>query len=388
MLLRTSSRRFASTLSPSRGNDFTHCIIGGGVVGLAIASKLSQRPGTSTILLERHPIIGSETSARNSEVIHAGLYYPVNSLKTKLCIRGSDLLYDLCARRSIPHRRTGKWILAQDPLQLETLQAIHEHASSLGVPTVFLSSAEIEERELDVKARGGVLESPRTGIVDSHALMTFLHGSIEANGGDVAVNTPVTSISKIPSGYSITALTPGEPTTITADILVNAAGHGAVQISNLLLPQDRHLNAYYCKGTYFSYTASFPAPKTLLYPAPIKGAGGLGTHLTLDMAGRIRFGPDVEWVESETDLVPSAERLQEAVVEIKKYLPGVREEALAPDYCGVRPKIVDRGAVGSVDFVIRKEEGFDGFVNLLGIESPGLTSSLAIAEMVEELLYK
>ncbi|PWW73129.1 FAD dependent oxidoreductase [Tuber magnatum] len=383
---------------PSR-NDFTHCVIGGGVVGLAVARQLSKRPGTSTLLLERHKAIGTETSSRNSEVIHAGLYYPPKSHKTKLCKAGNALLYALCERYHIPHRRTGKWILAQDSKQLESLEQVHDHARSLFIPTTWLTPQQARSREPAVRAEAGVLESPLTGIVDSHALMTFLHGDFESAGGDFAMSARVVDVQTIGSGggmgYRVTVdgdvQGSGEEFSISADVLVNAAGLSAIDISNMLLRShpERLLQAYFCKGTYFSYSASMPKVGTLLYPVPIKGFAGLGTHLTLDMAGRVRFGPDVEWVPGPGDLKPNERGMAAAIVAIKTYLPGLQEAALAPDYCGIRPKLVPggQGGVEQVDFVIREEEGYSGFVNLLGIESPGLTSSLAIAEMVDGILY-
>ncbi|PGG99190.1 hypothetical protein GX51_06384 [Blastomyces parvus] len=401
--------------STATNADFTHAVIGGGIIGLSIARHLTlTRPNTTTILLERHAALGTETTSRNSEVIHAGLYYPPTSLKTHLCIRGKHLLYTLCASpaHNIPHKRTSKWILAQDAEQLERLQRMHEHAGRLGVPTRFLGTEEMARREPDVRARAGVLESPSTGIVDSHALMACLHAEFEEGGGDVALLTAVRGVEKMGpgGGYRIytrpvrvgreagaTGCAEGEEeeegeeeTTITAETVINAAGHNACAVSNMLLPPARHVHPAYAKGTYFSYTASSPKPRTLLYPAPKPGLGGLGTHLTLDMTGQVRFGPDVEWVDGPEDLVPNVGRLEEAVREIREYLPGVRPEAIGLDYCGVRPKLAgkegeDKGAFR--DFVIREEEGFEGFVNLLGIESPGLTSALAIGERVEELLY-
>ncbi|KAI5839317.1 FAD dependent oxidoreductase [Morchella snyderi] len=385
-ILRTTPRRLASTLSPSGQNDYTHCVIGGGVVGLAVARQLAVRhPGTSTVLLERHEMVGTETSSRNSEVIHAGLYYPAGSLKTELCVRGAEMLYELCEKARIPFRRTGKLILAQTEPELETLNALYTHALDHSIPLRFLSAREVRAREPSVTARHGALESPRTGILDSHALMQHLHGAFEDAGGDVALCSPVTGVAPLASGYRIEV--PGGA--VTADVVVNAAGLGAVDVANMVLPAERQLTAYYCKGTYFSYTGRPLGVRTLLYPAPVKGHGGLGTHLTLDIGGRVRFGPDVEWVGAAEDLVPGVGRVKEAVAEIRRYLPGVREEDLVPDYCGVRPKIVgpEGGGVGGVDFVVRVEEGREGWVNLLGIESPGLTSSLAIAEKVERLLY-
>ncbi|KAE8325906.1 Vps52-domain-containing protein [Aspergillus sergii] len=403
MAMRTSlsiSRKFLHpqrSFSSSRpaNADVTHAVIGAGVVGLAVARELASREGTSTILLERHDAPGTETSSRNSEVIHAGLYYGVDTLKTKLCIKGKEMMYDLCARNGLPHRNTKKWIVAQTEEQWAAALKTHEHAQKIGVPTRLIGRAEAQALEPEVQALAGIVESPTTGIVDSHSLMTYLQGDFEDRGGDCAFLTNVTGIEALnggKNGYRITAVTSdGTETSITAETLVNSAGNYACYINNMILPPERHRTPYYAKGTYFSYAASFPKTSVLVYPATLPGHGGLGTHLTLDLGGRIRFGPDVEWVDDPNDLVPSPARLQQALPEIKTYLPNVDPEAISLDYCGIRPKLGRGGAVntgkGFQDFIIQEEEGFPGFINLLGIESPGLTSSLAIGEMVEGLLY-
>jgi L-2-hydroxyglutarate oxidase LhgO len=330
------------------------------------------------------------------KVIHAGLYYPPSSLKTSLCVQGNRLLYALCSKYQIPHRVTKKWIVAQTPQEIEYLIDIHERASSLGVPTRWLSLEEGRRREPDVRVREGILESERTGIVDSHALMLHLLGAFEDLGGDVALRSPVTRIEPLDDGergYKIyTGTSSGDSTAITTETLINSAGHGACAINNMVLPPSRHRTPYYSKGTYFSYSGSSLKASTLIYPTHTPSAGGLGTHLTLDLTGRLRFGPDAEWVSSDCDLTPQPHRLAAAILEISKYLPGIDRGALTADYCGVRPKLRPQGAVGKrvgfQDFVVQREEGRKGFVNLLGIESPGLTSSLAIAEMVEGLLYR
>ncbi|CEJ54193.1 Putative NAD dehydrogenase [Penicillium brasilianum] len=376
--------------------DFTHAVIGAGVVGLSVARQLAAHEGTSTILLERHDAPGTETSSRNSEVIHAGLYYPADSLKTKLCIRGRNLLYELCSKHAIPHRNTKKWIVAQTPEQWEACLRVHTHAQALAdAPTRLVGAAEAATREPDVRAEAGIVESETTGIVDSHSLMTYLHGDFEDRGGDCAFKTRVTGVEPIVGGgYKIRAVSgeDGSETSITADTVINSAGHGACAINNLLLPVERHRVPHYAKGTYFSYSASRPRTSVLVYPVTMPGHGGLGTHLTLDMGGRIRFGPDVEWVDDPNDLQPSSARLEQAIPEILSYMPGVDPSAIALDYCGIRPKLGRGGAVnvgqGFQDFIIQEEEGFPGFVNLLGIESPGLTSCLAIGEMVDGILYR
>ncbi|KAI4677785.1 hypothetical protein J4E81_010810 [Alternaria sp. BMP 2799] len=388
-----NSRHFSSSIS--RHADFTHAVIGGGVIGLAIARKLQQRSSASTVLIEKHGHVGTETSSRNSEVIHAGLYYGPTSLKTKLCLRGKDMLYSLCKQHDIPHRNTGKWIVAQDAAQMDALQKVHNFAKSINVPIHFLSKDEAHRREPDVRAEAGVLESPSTGIVDSHSLMQYLQGSFENDGGICAFKSTVTQITPIDSGRSGWEITTtgadGEESSITADTLINSAGLFAVDIHNMILPKQRHRKAFYAKGSYFSYAVSHPKPSTLVYPAPVPGHGGLGTHLTLDMAGRIRFGPDVEWTDSPTDYTPNTKNMAQAIDDIQTYLPGVDRDAIQPDYVGIRPKLGKLAATSGKDFqdfVICKEEGFEGFVNLLAMESPGLTSSLAVAEEVEGLLYR
>lgn len=415
--------RHFSTTPPVHSTDYTHTIIGAGAVGLATARQLAQRPGTRTLLLERHAQPGTETSSRNSEVIHAGLYYGTHSLKTRLCIRGRQLLYAYCRRRGIPHRNCGKWIVAQDETQLAALEKLCDYTNhEIGVSTRFLTPDEAARREPDVRADAGVLESSTTGIVDSHAYMQALEGDFaEEFGGELAYGSTVTGVEALGGDGSLgwklhvadtdstdsSAASASAPdaasddaastTTITTSTVINSAGLAAVHIHNLLYPSPthpRHLTPYYAKGTYYSYSLSHPKPNTLIYPAPVPGHGGLGTHLTLDMVGRIRFGPDVEWVCDPHDLSPNPDpaRLEAALDDIVAYLPGLDREAVALDYCGIRPKLAPRGSAvqgeGFVDFVIAPEEGHSGWVDLLGIESPGLTASLAIAEVVEGILYR
>lgn len=370
------------------------------MVGLSTARALASR-NPNTLLLERHASPGQETSSRNSEVIHAGIYYGPDTLKTSLCIKGKELLYEFCASHGVPHRNTGKFIVAQTQGQLGALQKVHDHCTgALGgrVPVRWVGREELRRREPHVRAEAGCLESPTTGIVDSHALMVALLGGFEERGGTFSPGSHVVGVSpsggrKGEAGWAVTVrdARSGEESTITTDTLVNAAGLGACDVHNMICPEDK-MRTYYAKGNYFSYASSTPRVNTLVYPAPEPGAGGLGTHLTLDMGGRVRFGPDVEWVDSDSDLAVSGARMEAATEEIKKYLPGVDVSALAPDYAGIRPKLAPRQAVmegkGFNDFVIRREDGYEGWVNLLGIESPGLTSSLAIGEMVEGLLYR
>ncbi|KAK5175550.1 uncharacterized protein LTR77_000689 [Saxophila tyrrhenica] len=415
---RHSSRCFSSTVK--RQADFTHAVIGGGTVGLAIARRLQRIDGAQVVLIEKHGMVGTETSSRNSEAIHAGIYYGHDTLKTKLCVEGKKMMYELCEKNRVPYMNCGKWVVAQDDEQLDALKGVHDFAKSIDVPIRFISKEEAQTREPHVRAQAGALESPSTGIVDSHSYMQFLQGDFEEAGGTTALASPVSHISPPANGsgeWKIWTASPGseEPvpsspspqthdqttaqgeddTFITAETLINSAGLYACGINNMILPPSRHRTPYYAKGSYFSYSKSHPKTNTLIYPAPIPGHGGLGTHLTLDMGGRIRFGPDVEWVDNPNDLAPNpdGERFRTAIEDIKSYLPGLDGDAVMLDYCGIRPKLGKGGAQNTgkgdfIDFYIEKEEGYDGFVNLLGIESPGLTSSLAIAEHVHDLLYR
>lgn len=304
----------------------------------------------------------------------------------------------MCDKYDVGHKRTGKWIVAQNDAQKEALEKIHNLCENeLGVPTRWVTGEEIKRDGEGVRA-ACALESPTTGIVDSHGLMMCLLGLFEEAGGVAALNSPVVAIEPLgqkpgSEGWRVDVkdASTGETSSITAETLINAAGLGAAVIHNMIVPTSQHRRLYYAKGNYFSYAASHPRISRLIYPAPEPGAAGLGTHLTLDLAGRVRFGPDVEWVDDPEDLAVNASRLPQAITEIQKYLPGVKAEDLVADYAGIRPKLADRGAVlkgqGFNDFIIREEDGYQGWINLLGIESPGLTSSLAIAEKVDELMY-
>lgn len=376
--------------------DFTHAVVGGGAIGLAIARQLQARDGASVVLIERHGQVGYETSSRNSEVIHAGIYYGVDTLKAKLCIRGKNLMYELCEKHGIPYRNCGKWVVAQDEQQYGELEKLHEFTKQIDVPTRFVSKDEAQRREPDVRAEAGILESPTTGILDSHTYMQFLQGDFEDRGGTVAMQSPVSKVVPLDGGkggWEIITKADGEETSITAETFINSAGLHAIPLSNSILPQERQRKPYYAKGSYFSYASSRPKPNVLVYPAPKPGLGGLGTHLTLDMGGKVKFGPDVEWIEDPNDYKVNDSRMSDALDEIAEYLPSYDRSAVSTDYAGIRPKLGKGGAVWKgdgkdfLDFYIVKEEGFEGWVNLLGIESPGLTSSLAIGEHVERILY-
>ncbi|KAI0521450.1 FAD dependent oxidoreductase [Xylaria bambusicola] len=396
-------RSFSST-APNRA-DFSHVVIGGGVVGIATARALAQKSSSAsssagTLLLERHGIVGSETSSRNSEVIHAGLYYGPGTLKTRLCIEGKEKLYAFCAARGVGHANVGKWIVAQNDAEREALERLHAVCRDvLGVPTRWVNESEAKEAEPAIRADAGVLESPTTGIVDSHGLMVALQGEFEEAGGVTALNSTVTQIQPLEAdipgskGWRLTIRdsTTGEESTIETEAIINSAGLAAADIHNMIVPPAHRTRLYYAKGNYFSYAASQPRVRRLVYPTTLAGAGGLGTHLTLDLAGRLRFGPDVEWVDDASDLNVNTARFPDVLTAVRRYLPDIDETAFSPDYAGIRPKLGPGGAVGTgkgfYDFHIKMEDGYAGWVNMLGMESPGLTSSIAIGDYVRDLFY-
>lgn len=381
--------------------DFSHVVIGGGAIGLAIAARLAPPTASSTsrniLLLDRNRHVGQETSSRNSEVIHAGIYYPKESLKTDLCIKGKKMLYRLFDHEGIGYKRLGKWIVAQNEKEAEYLQKLHQKAVDLDVPTHFITREKANSLEPSIKVSECALVSPTTGIMDSHGLMTYLRGSFESNGGTTSLATVVQSIEPIngsPSqGYKLTTRntqTDESFTTTTASI-INSAGLESVNIANMLLPESHRLKAYFAKGQYYSYIphANQPRPSHLIYPTPNPDLAGLGTHLTLDLAGQLRFGPDVEWITDPTDYSTKtgSERLPATATEIQKFYPSLDPARLEVSYCGIRPKLTKQGE-NAGDFYIKEEsdKGLPGLVNLVGMESPGLTSCLAIAEYVDGLL--
>ncbi|KAJ2781384.1 hypothetical protein H4R18_002914 [Coemansia javaensis] len=373
-----------------------HLVIGGGVVGLAVGRQLAARPGRTTLVVEKNRHCGMETSSRNSEVIHAGIYYPRDSLRTRLCIEGKRLLYEYCERRRIPHRRTGKWVVAQDDAQTEYLHRLERHCAALGVPAHIIGRREIAAAEPLVRARAA-LASPTSGIVDSHALMAALRQDLADRGADCAPCAEVVALCRdhAAAGYRALVAT-GDAAAplmaVRAATVVNAAGLWADRVASMLAPPGHAWHTQYklhfAKGRYYTYASGTgPAVRRLVYPVPDRNVTTLGTHLTIDMAGAVRFGPDIEWVASNTDYTTAGgPPLDQAAAAIAEYLPGIRAADLVPDYAGIRPKLQPPGGAFR-DFVVREESdaGFPGFVNLIGIESPGLTSSLAIAQLVDRL---
>ncbi|MGX8012998.1 NAD(P)/FAD-dependent oxidoreductase [Mesorhizobium sp. ORM8.1] len=363
------------------------CIVAGaGVIGLAIARGLAAR-GFETLIVEAADAIGTETSSRNSEVIHAGIYYPQGSLKARLCVAGRDMLYRYCADHAIPHRRSGKLIVATDTAQEPRLGSIQTNAVACGVEDLrFLSAKEALELEPALHCTAALL-SPSTGIIDSHALMLALLGDAEAGGAVLSLNTRIVS-GRVETGRIVLQTvdtTSGEQFEIAAAHLVNAAGLGAVALADSLEGFDRQFlpRLHYAKGNYFSMAGRAPFSR-LVYPVP--EPGGLGVHLTLDLGGAARFGPDVEWTDTLDYRVDPA-RAERFYGAIRKYWPELGDGALQPAYSGIRPKLSGQGE-GNSDFVIQgpATHGTKSLVNLFGIESPGLTSSLAIAEQVTQII--
>ena len=363
--------------------DQVECIVAGaGVVGLAIARALALA-GREVVLVEAADAIGTGTSSRNSEVIHAGIYYEPLSLKAELCVRGKALLYSFCESHGVGHQRIGKLIVAAAPEEVAYLEKLAKTGAANGVDDLaMLSGAEARALEPALSAHAA-LHSPSTGIVDSHGLMLALLGDMEAAGGMLALTSPIVAAEAGPDSIVLTTGGP-EPMALACRLFVNAAGLDAPGLARAIagMPANLVPQETMAKGNYFSCLRKVPFSR-LIYPVP--EADGLGTHLTLDLGGQGRFGPDVEWVNTR-DYVVAPTRKAAMMASIRRYWPDVREEDLAPGYSGIRPKIpgVDGRAP---DFVIQgpAAHGVPGLVNLFGIESPGLTSCLAIAERVVEV---
>ncbi|WP_420333208.1 NAD(P)/FAD-dependent oxidoreductase [Roseibium sp.] len=363
-------------------HDIETVVIGAGVVGLAIARALAIA-GREVMVLERHGLIGSETSARNSEVIHAGIYYPPGSLKAKLCLPGKHLLYQFCDENGIAYKKTGKLIVASNENQLPELERLHAQAEATGLHDLEVYDAKRLKQIEPALDCISALYSPSTGIIDSHAYMLALQGHLEARGGQVVLGSSVDRIEKTPEGYAIRVTSAdGDSMPLTCRELIISAGHGAPGLA-ANLPGATPPKAYLAKGNYFKLQGKAPLSR-LVYPVP--EPGGSGVHITLDLQGQARFGPDVEWIERiNYDVDPA--RGEKFYAAIRSYWPGLPDNSLVPDYCGIRPKIVGPGEPAA-DFRIDGPETheLEGLVALYGIESPGLTSSLAIGNEVLERL--
>ena len=357
-------------------------VVGAGVVGLAVARRLA-RDGREVIVLEAAETIGAGISSRNSEIIHAGLYYPRGSLKGRLCVAGRDLLYRYCAEHGVAHRRSGKLVVATEAGEVAALARVRAWAEANGVHDLrLLSAADARALEPEVKAVAALL-SPSTGCVDGHGLMLAYRGDAEAHGAMIAVETPLIGGRIAENGIVIEAGGVA-PMRLKARVLVNCAGLGAQAAARALAGLDPATvpPLVLAKGSYFILAGRAPFSRPI-YPPPT--ATSLGVHATLDLAGRCRFGPDIEWIET-IDYAVDPTRAARFQAAVRRYWPGLPDDALIPGYAGIRPKTTRGGQ--AADFVIRgpRDHGVPGLVNLFGIESPGLTASLAIADHVAALL--
>ncbi len=359
-------------------------VVGAGIVGIAVARALA-RGGREVIVLDAAETIGTQTSSRNSEVIHAGIYYPANSLMARLCVQGRRMLYAFCASRGVPVNRCGKLIVATDEAERARLVEIQARAQANGVEDLrLLDAAEARALEPNLACTGALL-SPSTGVFDSHAYMLALQGEAEADGALFVFNSPVLGGEVVDGGIAIRAGT-ADPTALRCRLLVNAAGLGAPRLARAIRGMPDHLVpiAHYAKGNYFTLAGAAPFSR-LIYPVPV--AGGLGVHLTIDLGGQARFGPDVEWVPAPDYTVDPAraDRFYDA---IRRYWPGLRDGALHPGYAGIRPKIAPQEAPAQ-DFVVQgaRQHGVAGLINLFGIESPGLTAAIALADLVRDVAH-
>ncbi len=360
-------------------------IIGAGVIGLAIAARLAAA-GREAIIVEKETLIGSHTSSRNSEVIHAGIYYPPGSLKARLCLEGRDKLYEYCRTRNIDHRQCGKLIVATNAAEQLKLETIKRNAEACGVNDLeYLDAATTHRREPELTAISA-LWSPLTGILDSHTLMHSLLGDAENAGATLALDCKFSGARSAGDDVRVTI---GEehPYELDANLVINCAGLDAPEIARKFIGLHPVYipDAGYARGTYFVLAGKSPF-QHLIYPIPV--SGGLGVHVTLDLAGRARFGPDVEWIDTiDYKANESAEDSFRAA--ISRYWPGVIGREITASYTGIRPKIVGPGEPAA-DFKIEGPEihGFQGLINLFGIESPGLTASLAIADHVAEMAHR
>ncbi|MDR0252997.1 MAG: NAD(P)/FAD-dependent oxidoreductase [Brucellaceae bacterium] len=371
----------------------TACVIAGaGVVGLAIAREMAMR-GFETLVLEAEHMIGTQTSSRNSEVIHAGIYYQPDSLKARFCVEGKERLYRYAEAQGIPHKRCGKLIVATSEAQHSALDMIVVRAQACGVHDLQrLTAAEAQALEPAVQC-SAALFSPSTGIIDSHALMLSLQGDAENHGAAIAFNTEILRVEQIGGGFSITTRDreSGEEFSLEAERFINAAGLGAQAIAETIngLAPEFIPALHLAKGNYFSAAGKNPFSH-LIYPVPVDG--GLGVHLTLDLNGQMRFGPDVEWLEQVSpqtglDYSVDPQRGDGFYAAIRQYWPELPDNSLQATYSGIRPKLSGKGGAAA-DFRISApdEHGISDLINLFGIESPGLTSSLAIAAYVNTLI--
>ena len=364
-------------------------IIGAGVIGLAIARELSQNY-EDILVVEKNSSFGQEISSRNSEVIHAGIYYPEGSLKAETCIEGRHLLYEYCAKNNIGYKKTGKLIVAIKDDEIKSLEELLANGLGSGVEDLkLLSRNEVKSIEPNIKAKTAIY-SPSTGILDSHSLMKKLAAEAKSNNGEIAYNTEVIGINKISEGYKVSVEDKSEGNfSFLSRIVINSAGLDSEKIAQMAGLKNKEYQLKYCKGDYFrvhNNKAKFISK--LIYPVPTKNKVSLGIHATLDLAGELRLGPDEEYVERLNYDIDH--KKQKAFYDsVAEFLPFIKPDDLSPDTSGIRPKLQGQGE-GFRDFIIKDEisSGFPGFINLIGIESPGLTSCLSIAKRVKTLVNK
>ena len=362
-------------------------IVGAGVIGLAIAQELSKNY-KDILVIERNSSFGQEISSRNSEVIHAGIYYPKDSLKTETCIEGRELLYEFCARNDIPHKKTGKLIVAIDNNEVKDLEALFKRGLENGVEDLkFLNKNEIKELEPHVEAEAAIY-SPSTGIIDSHSLMKNLAWQFENKSGQTAYNTELIGLDKVTDGFIVTVKDKREADfKFLTRIFINCAGLDSDKVARMAGLQKEEYKLKFCKGDYFRvHNNKSRFISRLIYPVPKEERQGLGIHATLDLAGGLRLGPDDEYVK-EIDYMIDASKKKIFYESVRQFLPFVEEADLAPDISGTRPKL--QGPKEEFrDFIIKDEtdNSLSGFINLIGIESPGLTSCLVIAKIVKEMV--
>jgi L-2-hydroxyglutarate oxidase LhgO len=365
--------------------DLQTVVVGAGIVGLAVAQQLAAA-GHEVLVLEQEAWAGQHASSRNSEVIHAGLYYPPESLKARLCIQGRDLLYRWCAEHAVPHQRIGKLLVAVEASELPALKALRDNALACGTRLDWLDASAVSQVEPQVKAVAGLF-SPLTGIVDSHALMQSLEAALQACGGGVSLRTRVEQIMPAANGLQIQGSSAGEPFSLRCRHVINAGGLFAQDLaaSVIGLPASAIAPLRLCQGRYLLYSGRSPFSH-LVYPMPQANTAGLGVHATLDMAGQLRFGPDVRYVD-HIDYSLDESLVADFAAAVQRYWPGCDPDRLVPGYVGVRAKLSGPGELAA-DFIIQdhRDHGIKGLINLFGIESPGLTASFAIAaEVVRRL---
>ena len=359
-------------------------VVGSGVVGLAVA-RAAAIAGHEVIVAEAAAAIGTGVSSRNSEVIHAGLYYPTGSSRAHHCTRGRRMLYAFCASHGVPHRKCGKLVVATNESERERLAAVHKQAEINGVEGIEIIEATAARRLEPELACVAAMRSPETGIIDSHGYMLALRGDLEDHGGMIAFDSPIERLRPARGGSWDAAVGGSDAQWLSFDAVINCAGLGAQRLARATegYPVERVPRLVLAKGNYFSF-AGRPAFSQLIYPVPVPG--GLGVHVTLDLAGRMRFGPDVEWIEGENYDVDPA-RAQAFYARIRDYWPRLPDGSLAADYAGIRPKLTGPGEPAA-DFMIDgpRQHGHERLIHMFGIESPGLTSALSLAEEVTSYL--